>query len=60
MGNLLKHSSNIINGACLVAAAVNVGLFAFSVLEGYRGLQLLSLINLFLLSFRLLRVSNET
>ncbi len=60
MGNLLKHTNMLLDVVCLIAAAANVGLFVYSASEGYRSLQLLSILNMFLLSFRLLRVSNDT
>ena len=60
MGNLVKHANKLLDVSCLVAAAANVGLFIYSTSEGYHSLQLLSILNIFLLSFRLLKVSNET
>lgn len=60
MGNFLKRANTVVDTACVLAAAANVCLFAFSISEGNRNLQLLSILNLFLLSFRLLRTPNET
>lgn len=60
MGNFLKRANTVVDAACAIAAVANICLFAFSISEGDRDLQLLSIINLFLLSFRLLRVPNKT
>ena len=55
---LLKHANTYIDVACVVAWLANVCLFFFAYSEGYRDLQLLSLLNMFLLSFRVLRDTN--
>jgi len=54
----LKHAKIYIDIACAVAWVTNVFLLIFASYEGDYELQLLSLLNMFLLSFRLLRAPN--
>jgi hypothetical protein len=60
VGNFLKRADAVIDFACAIAVAANVGMFAFFAFEGNKEMQLLSVVNLFLLSFRLLKPTHET
>ena len=59
MSKLLKHAKMYVDIACAVAWVANVFLLVFASYEGDYELQLLSLLNMFLLSFRLLSAPND-
>ena len=59
MGNLQKSVDSLIDKICVGAWVINIGLLVFASIEGNIELQLLSLVNAFLLSFRLLRFTDK-
>ena len=58
MDRFLKHAKTYVDIACAIAWVANIFLLVFASHEGDYDLQLLSLLNMFLLSFRLLSAPN--
>ena len=59
MERFLKHAKIYVDIACAVAWVANIFLLVFASCENDYELQLLSLLNMFLLSFRLLNAPND-
>tara|TARA_R100000664_G_C2708156_1_gene105931 strand:+ start:369 stop:551 length:183 start_codon:yes stop_codon:yes gene_type:complete len=55
----LKHAKTYVDIACAIAWIANVFLLVFAFYQDDYELQLLSLLNMFLLSFRLLSAPND-